>query len=82
MTDPVPDDGWPARLDKLLAGARRRRDERRKLREDFATARTAGLRQRHTRKLARTDEEQTHPTDRKPMPREEPMPPDAGGDRG
>lgn len=57
MTDPspVPDDGWPARLDELLAGARRRRAERQRIREEHAAARSAGLKARHAAKLARAD---------------------------
>lgn len=54
MTEQLQDDGWPARLDAVVAGARRRREERQAQRDQHAAARTAGLRARHAAKLSRT----------------------------
>lgn len=46
-------DEWPARLDALVEGARRRKAERQQQAVEKAARRAAGLRARHARKLAR-----------------------------
>lgn len=68
---PVPDhtgadplDNWPARLAEIAEAARMRQADRRAVRAELAAARTAGLRARHTAKLARSANPQDVPTGR------------------
>jgi hypothetical protein len=64
--DDLPDE-WPARLDALVAGARRRRAEREQLRQEMATRRKAGKQLRHARRLAAGANRPT-PTEGTPAP--------------
>lgn len=58
MTDPMDPE---QRVRQLVEQARRRREQDREVRAEFAAARTAGLRRRHAEKLARMRGDVTDP---------------------
>lgn len=61
MSEPPAID-WKARQAEQLAEHRRRQTERAAVRAEFAAARKAGLRARHSAKLARTHDTPTQDT--------------------